>query len=261
MKRFLSLILSFILVLTFALSVSADVIFEPEDEFYNSHRDECEHVERSFTATEDVKSFNKPNGKLAKCTFQKGDIISISYIYTDSSGIVWGVADYSENLGSSAEGWVPMKHLAVIYDNSSFLAEFESVITQDTEGLKLPETDKLVFWAYPGSENYYEMEPWDDGYLDIDFMHAYTDENGITWGYVGYFYGMRGWLRIDDPSSTTAQNVIEREPEIIYNISDSDIDIPENTGLSPIWLAVMLVSAACAVTAVLIVTLSRKKKD
>ncbi len=261
MKKSFAFIIAIVMALTFAVSVSADVIFEPDDDFYSSHRDECEHVERSFTATENVNSLNKPNGSTVKCRFDEGDTISISYIYKDSKGIVWGVADYSEKLGSDAKGWIPMKYLAVIYDNDSFLSEFENEITQDTDDLKLPKTDNLVFWEYPGSESYYEMEPWNDSYLDIDYLYAYTDENGITWGYVGYFYGMRGWLRTDDPANTTSPEILDRKPEVIYNISDSDIAVPEGKGISPIWIAVILVGSACAVTASLIPLLSGKKKN
>ncbi len=252
--------LSVIFALSFALSVSADVIFEPEDDFYNAHRDECVYVDRQFVAGQDVASFNKPNGNFVECRFKQGDTINISYTYEDENGIIWGITDFSDSLGSEAKGWMPMGYLAVVYDNSSFLAEFDEQINKEPEEFKLPEADLLIFWEYPGANNYYDFEPWDDSYRDMSFMYSYTDPNGTEWGYVGYFYGMKGWVRTDDPSSTTAPEQLEREPEVLYPESVLDDDIAEKGGLSPIWLAVILVAAVCTVTAVLIVILTRKKK-
>ncbi len=260
MKKMISVLLAAVFALTFTMSVSADVIFEPDDDFYSEHSSECTRVERIFVATEDVSSYLEPNNSKVLCTFTEGDELTISYTYEDKNGIVWGQVSFSAALGSDTKGWVPMGNLAVVYDNASFLSEFADEITEDTDDLKLPSTDMLIFWNYPGSGDYYDIELWDDSSKNISFTYSYTDPNGITWGYVPYLYGMSGWVRIDDPSNTTAPEILEREPEILHPTSVIDPDEIKEPGLSPIWLAVILVGAACVVTVILLITLTSKKK-
>lgn len=257
MKKFLSLILSLVLMLACTMSVSADVIFEPDDDFYEKYRSECTLTERYFIAAEEVYTVNEPGSEVVYGKVNEGDRVYISYTYEDSDGIVWGLISFTENIS----GWLPMGYLEVIYDNISFTQEFGSEFNTETDDLKLPETEKLIFWKYPGSESYAEMELWDESYMDMGFIHSYTDANGTVWGYVGYFYGMDGWLRIDDPSSTEVVSVLERNNENLYPDSVADVDSAiVKGGLSPIWIAVILVAAACAVTVVLIFVLTKKKK-
>lgn len=257
MKKLLSVILVFILALTCAFSVSADVIFEPDDDFYSQHSSECTLLERSFTATETVHTVNEPNRNVVYGKLNAGDEVYISYTYEDNNGVVWGLISFTEGIS----GWIPMGYLEVIYDNVSFMEEFGGEFNSDTDELKLPETDTLVFWDYPGSEDFYEMELWDDSYADMSFSHSYTDENGTVWGYVGYFYGMNGWVCIDAPASTDVTFILERETQSLYPDSVlGDDSTVEKGGLSPIWVAVILVAAVCAVTTVIIVVLTKKKK-
>ncbi len=258
MKKLLSLLLVALLALTCVFPVSADLIFEPDDNFYTRHSDECVSVERNFVATETVNSVNEPNSDIIYGKLNKGDEVYISYIYEDSSNTTWGLISFSE-----VSGWIPMGYLEVIYDNVSFTEEFGSEFNEDTDELKISQEglSSLVFHDYPGSENFWEFELWDDSYHDIRFTHSYTDPNGATWGYVGYFYGSKGWVCVDAPASTDASVIIERENQSLYPDSLYDDTPEENGGLSPVWIAAILVAAVCAVTAVLILVLTRKKNQ
>ncbi len=257
MKKLVSSLLIAILALTFALSVSADVIFEPEDNFYTNHSDECKLMERSFVATETVYSVNEPNSSVIYGKVNSGDEIYISHTYEDNNGIVWGLISFSD-----VSGWIPMGYLEVIYDNTSFAEDYGNEFNAETDNLKISAQDisKLVFWNYPGSEDCWEMELWNDSYRDISFSHSYTDPDGTVWGYVGYFYGAKGWLRVDAPETTDPGFVLKKENEALFPGSVlNETNSVENGGLPPIMIAIILVSAVCVVTAALIFVLTRKK--
>ncbi len=256
MKKLLSLAIVLFIALSSFMTVSADVIFEPTDDFYTKHSSECQLVERYFTATEDTHSVTAPDNTGTDSELQKGQRLYISNSYTDDSGTVWGLIQFSD-----ATGWIPMGYLEVSYDAVSFNEEFESQFYTDTNDLRITENklDKLVFWDFPGSESYTEMEPWDNSYQDMGFSHSYTDPDGTVWGYVGYFYGMRGWINIGNPSSPEAPFVLERENEILYPESLYNDNEPSDEGFSPIWIAVILVAAVCSGTAALIAVLTKKK--
>ena len=257
MKKLLSLILAAVLAALCVMPVSADVIFLPEDDFYTRNSEDCIPVERNFIATETAHSVNEPGSEHVMGKAEIGDKVYISYTYEDKNGVVWGLISYSE-----ISGWIPMGYLEVVYDNTSFVMEFENEFTDDTGNVRLEKTEKLVFWDYPGSKTYVETVTWDDSYMDMSYVHLYKDPNGNTWGYVGYYFGMNGWIYTEDPSVTEAPYVLERDNEKLYPNSVIDENTPtEKEGISPIWIALILVGASCIVTVVLIIFLAKKKKN
>ncbi len=261
MKKLLSILLAAIFVMSCALSASADVIFEPDDDFYSRHSDECVLVERYFIATETVYTVNEPNSDNIYGKLSEGDEVHISYTYEDKNGIVWGLISFSE-----VSGWIPMGYLEVVYDNVSFVEEFgdkfvEPDSVDELFNAELSNTDAIVFWEYPGSDSYWTSEGWKDSYSDIGFLYLFNDANDTTWGYVAYFYGRSGWVCIDNPSSTEVVSPLERDSQNIYYGSVLDDDSAVVSGnSSAVWIAVILVCAVCAVTAVLIVIFAIKKK-
>ncbi len=256
MKKLLSLAIVLFIALSSFMTVSADLIFEPTDDFYTEHSSECPLTERFFTVCEATYSVSEPGSKDTLDTLSEGLQIYISNTYTDDSGTVWGLIQFS-----SVSGWVPMGYLEVRYDDISFIDEFGSEFSNETDDLRITENklSKLVFWNFPGSKDYTEMEPWDNSYQDMGFSHSYTDPDGTVWGYVSYFYGMRGWINVSAPSSTEAPFVLERESESLYPESLYNDNKPADEGFSPIWIAVILVAAVCSGTAALIIGLTKKK--
>lgn len=261
MKKILSILIAVILAMSCALSVSADVVFEPDDNFYTRNADKCVLVERYFVATKTVYTVNEPNSDITYGKLNKDDEVYISYTYEDKNGIVWGLISFSD-----VSGWIPMGYLEVVYDNISFTEEFgDKFVEPDSidELFKanLSNTDPIVFWEYPGSESYWEFEAWQDSYSDIGFLYLFDDASGATWGYVAYYYGASGWVYIDNPSSTEVTTPLERDSQNIYYGSVLDDDsVVEKGGLSTIWIAVTLVCVVCVATGVIILIITKKKK-
>ena len=48
MRRFQGMCLAVLLALSLAVPAAADVIWEPEDSFYQKHAEECQLLQRSF---------------------------------------------------------------------------------------------------------------------------------------------------------------------------------------------------------------------
>ena len=50
MKKLFALVVALVLALTVTLPAAADIIIEPDGVFYNTHRNECYYVGRSYIA-------------------------------------------------------------------------------------------------------------------------------------------------------------------------------------------------------------------
>ena len=50
MRRFRGILLASLLAVSLAAPAAADVIWEPEDSFYQKHAEECQLLQRSFYA-------------------------------------------------------------------------------------------------------------------------------------------------------------------------------------------------------------------
>ena len=88
------------------LPVSADIIWEPEDMFYNDHASECTYVNRAFTANGPdgiVIVYKNPESPQKVTQLENGTVIYISYTYQDSDGILWGIY---ENTNAKKTGCV-----------------------------------------------------------------------------------------------------------------------------------------------------------
>ena len=87
-KVFLRMVM-FVCIAVFVhpLSASADVIFEPENNFYERHSDECSYFDRSCLAGADTYLWDAPNLTTEGGKLQKGDSIYISFVYTDNDGL------------------------------------------------------------------------------------------------------------------------------------------------------------------------------
>ncbi|MCI9005811.1 MAG: hypothetical protein HFH39_11390 [Lachnospiraceae bacterium] len=192
---FLGITLSCIL---FTISTHADVLFEPEDSFYQERRSECTYVSRQFTANGPegkVIVYESPESSKVVDTWENGHQATVAYTYEDKDGTVWGVCE--------SGGWMPMEYMEVIYDNISFMEEHAADIKAQQGTLDKQEGEKIIFWKYPGSEDSYEAEAWD---TPLGYENVYEDSEGHSWGYVGYYYGYKEvWVCIDQPTADFQQ--------------------------------------------------------
>ncbi len=247
----------------------ADVIWEPmKDSFYAIAYEDCEPMGRSFIANSSegyVTVYKQPGSGSVVDRFENGNVFYVSFTYQDTISNTWGVVQYTVNEDHRAvisysdnarTGWIKMHELIVEYDNLSFTedhsAEFKEYAGQfdsyDADG------KTILFWSYPGSGVISSKLSSDEIDERFSISHTYTDENGLLWGYVGYFMGRRDWFCISDPSN---------EDLPVVTIEYSNLHPASNPGNSPdqfftLILMIILVILVVAATAILIRLFWRK---
>ena len=254
-----------IAALTLPMVGRADVIYEPFDSFYESHREECTYVSRSYTASGPngtVTLYRSPSDPTVEKEYPNASVLYVSYTYQTSDGVLWGCC---ENWEDDVTGWVPMAYLELIYDEQSFSEEHRDAIVPVRVTLEAAELDgkTVYFWAYPGSRDYIEVELTAD-YLP-EFQESYTDENGVQWLRCGYYMGIKGkWVNLSNPTAdyetlfpnAPAETVpAQTEPAPIETMEEIK---PAGTGLK--LIVTVAVAAVVIVTAVLLIALKKKKE-
>ena len=264
MKRLVCLLCAVLMAMCCIVSAGADVIFEPNDSFYESHREDCVRNERNYTAAGpngDVTVYQSPESDKVMAVFANGEVVYISYVYTDAAtGIQWG---YYQNWETDIAGWVPMAYLELIYDGISFEEEFGHLFVQEEGTLSVEHQGKAVkFWKYPGSTEYIE---WTVEGENMPAYHTvYTDGDGVRWGCQGYYMGLRGyWINLDAPDADyiphETEPVEETEaPTEPKNGNDKVEEIvPEGNNMTVVVIAA--VTAVVVLTVGLLFVLKRKK--
>jgi len=193
-KRVFAILITVLLIMPATIAI-ADVIIEPENDFYNEHQDKMVYLDRSFVTNGDFGSVNvvkEPGAKDSASSFNNGDILYVKYscLY---DGEYWGYL-----LGP--DGWVKMDQLLVLYDSIAFYedhtGEFYNYTGSYTE---LLETKSAIVWPWPGADEYL----WTLSDIDPDSFgvaYAYKDSEGREWGFINYYYGNRDiWICLSDP--------------------------------------------------------------
>ena len=236
MKRILAMV--FALVLLLPSLAFADVIVEPDNSFYRTHKEECQHREgRTYLADGPDGSLNlytAPGGTVSE-TLQNGAAFYCQWTYTDKQGIVWG---FSEGHGA----WVPLGYTMVQYDHIAFREEHADKITTPTNTMTM-ECKSVYLYEYPGAPNPLQM-----GNLDLTAEQLYTDEQGRQWGYVSYVYGIRNkWFCLDDPANDQLSGEKKaavpsgyEAPEELPTVSNRGVIAAVVGGVALVTLAVVL---------------------
>lgn len=270
MKKWLCAIGAFLLSMVCVRPVYADVINEPRDSFYERHAEECEYVNRAFTANgPDGKVIFYANPESAKvtATWENGNTAWITFTYQDGDGISWGVVENT--------GWVPMDYMVVVYDSISFAEEYAEVIESERGTLdKQYAKEELYLWEYPASSEGYSMDSeFTKEYLP-EYTGVYVDEAGRRWGNVNYYYGLKNvWICIDAPTADLEElypdgnvpqrgEALEESPEMQdTSVEQSTERIVPRTNHRVVLLAVALVLLVVVITAVLLVVLKRRSRN
>ena len=221
MKRAFSVLLALCLCFLLAMSAFADVIYEPEDSFYEKHREECYYENRVYIAAGEngyaaVKK--DPTSKKTETELPNGTEVYISYVWDQDGG--WGLKD--------SHGWISMSELTVKYDSISFEQEYgsEFIYLEEWEFIDLTGRDYLNLWRYPGDAEPFATLGWQgegawfsEPPEDLSFNTIYEDPEGRRWGYVNYFYGLKDfWVCLTDPDDASiggggpAQKPVEAAP-------------------------------------------------
>ena len=231
--------------------VQADLILEPEDQFYQAHADQCEYVDRSYYTDGSVDLWTAPNGR-KKGSFPADTRLQITHVYTDSQGAQWGVFLEQES------GWILMADVYLDYDSRQFREDHEEEILPGEEQV-LAEGEKAVFWSYPCSGENWGTEELQQ---ELKFSEFYTDDQERLWGNVGYYMGSRDfWICLSEPRNQGIP--MEEEPPKVPGqavetqgqtaeqenaVSEETLEKIKEQGSLPVWTfalpALLTVAAA-----------------
>jgi hypothetical protein len=219
MKRFLILLFSLFLMLSLGMTALADVIYEPEDDFFEKHRDECYYENRVYIASGEAGFAAVKKNPTSDKTVEElpnGEEVYVSYIWGLEGG--WGLMD--------GTGWISMKELTVKYDSLSFEQEHgrEFLYPEEAEFLDLEGCSRVLLWEYPGDAgpSYTMSEAGEDAWWgwppeEMSFNTIYEDAEGRRWGYVNYYYGIRDfWVCLSDPAGTSLAGAEPAAPPVEY---------------------------------------------
>ncbi len=255
--RGLGIFVCMMLILLLSKQVQADVIWTPNDDFFNKHYEECEKMLRSFTANGEkgyVEITKDPISMVAVKNVSNGTEFYVSFTYTDKKDRVWGVVEYEDSTG-----WILMEELTVIYDNISFMEEHEDEI-RAYEGEfddYVPGKERIQFYEYPGSGMATSaMDIMED---KPEISYTYKDAEGRLWGYIGYYFAHRGWICIDDPTNANIPGS-EKQPEATIIPPATQLPDPSGSLISlEVVLTAVLVVAVVLATVVIIRIFWKKK--
>lgn len=230
--------------------VQADLILEPEDQFYQAHADQCEYVDRSYYTDGSVDLWTAPNGR-KKGSFPADTRLQITHVYTDSQGAQWGVFLEQES------GWILMADVYLDYDSRQFREDHEEEILTGEEQV-LAEGEKVVFWSYPCSGGNWGTEELQQ---ELKFSEFYTDDQERLWGNVGYYMGSRDfWICLSEPENQEIS--MEEEPPKVPGqavetqgetaeqenaVSEETLEKIKEQGSLPVWILVLPALLAVAV--------------
>ncbi len=253
-KRILILI-GICLLLFPSLTLNADVIIEPENEFYEEYKSEIIYLGRSFIANGKdgfAAVREAPGAKSETGRLQNGEKTYFQYscLY---DGDYWG---YSLVL----QGWIQTDQLLVLYDYVAFEEEhFNELYLYKGDYGKIKETRSAIAWPWPGADApLWTIEDIDTEHFNVDY--AYTDSQGREWGFVTNFTSSRNiWVCLSEPlnSDFPAFNPKPEPTKWVTETKHTDINAP---GDSMLWLIVVLVAAVVVGTAVLIRVFWKPKK-
>ncbi len=270
MKRALYGLAAFICCMLWVLPARADVLIEPMDSFYEEHSEECSYMGRSFTTNgPDGKVIVYKSPKLPEVvdTWENGREVYIRFTYEDRDGVVWGI--YEDYVGIT--GWMPMDYMELIYDSISFQEDYSEEIEDEMGSLDEKYLDEEIrFWKYPGSEKYDSIKA--ESYAP-EYRCVYVDENGKSWGRIGYYFGMRDvWVCIDAPTADYGEIYPDGAPQIGKQDGEKpqggaepeetpageDRRIVPKPDYGMVALTIILVLLVAAVTAALLLFLRKK---
>lgn len=259
-RRIFALALVLALCAALPLSVRADVIYMPQDSFFEDHLGACNYVNRSYIANGiggAVTIYRSPEDSMVVTTVENGQMLYVSYVYTGPDGTEWGCW---EDFDAGLLGWVPMAYAVPVYNNQSFEEEFGHRFLDEEGNLDALGGQVIKAWSYPGSDRSSDLTI--DPEYGPDYWTVFIDDAGQKWGYCGYYFGHRDfWVCLDDPTA---------DYETLYaNHAPQQVTIPEITepteeikpgGISP-TLAIGAAAAVAAVSGVLLVMLKKKKQE
>lgn len=207
MKKYLRVALGLLLVLTLAVPALADVLYEPNDDFYEKHYRDCDYENRVYYTNGNhgyVTVYASPTGS-GRDAIANGVAFLIYWTY---DGGKWGCIEYDPDsrqaaYQNSVSGWVKMSDMVCDYDSQAFMDDHSGEFVGEERSFQPDRTEGEAVYAYkyPGSGVVRDKMDWDMIWSEpLSFSAVFTDPAGREWGYCGYHYGFRDfWVCLSDP--------------------------------------------------------------
>ena len=270
MKRFWTGVLTLVMLLTLAAPASADVLWEPDNNsFYYRHYDECDYLGRRYCANSGegfVTVWNAPDGSVVVDQFENGFTMWVYWVYEN-----WGLVSIRGD-EETVEGWVDLEEMSLVYDHISFAEEYADAIKPYNGEFADYEGSLAVvnFYEYPGAPTVKMEYSFSEsnvrkalvGTTDSPsyIQSIYVDEQGLTWGYVGYMYGrLNAWFCLDDLDGVNDEITTTFPVRQVEEAELTPAREPEMPAKG--YLPYFLVGGTVVVTAGLLFVCFRRKKN
>ena len=190
-----------VFVLLFSVPAYADIIYEPNDDFYQQHIDECEttYYWKTYKVISDsaVLIVRSPEDDTVVGEYKPGVFFSTNTSYQSGDTIWYYLTDFDH---PDKAGWISNAGIEQIYDTDCFTEDHISEL-QGTVKLDIKKLKEITFCAYPGGHQIDTRILQNQTDETLTCEGSYTDREGKVWGYCGYFYGpVNGWVCLDDPT-------------------------------------------------------------
>jgi len=272
MKRLLTCVLTVVLLLVLAVPASADMLWTPiNDAFFEKHYEECTVVGRGYRANGAegfVTVWNAPDSSAVIGQFENGTLLTVAWLWEDWGCVNVQVKDERSEGYEWLDGWVPMAELSLIYDHIAFAEEYaDQIKPYNGEFADFNDEKATVnFYAYPGSESIVRsnfMFEYDTMELLVGtkdspsyIQSVFVDEQGLTWGFIGYMRGrMNAWFCLDDPGIVAGEGVPVRDTDAPELIPAQPPQMPAKG-----YIPYVLVGGVVLVTGTILTVFFRKKK-
>lgn len=262
-RSILALALVLLMLTALAIPAAADVIVEPNNLFYATHREECEYLRVRYYLTNSdagyVYLYQSPDNALTVRSYPNGEKVALTWLYTAPDGEEWGM------LGDES-GWFRLSDLSLVYDSREFLKDHEDQCIPYGEKaytvvIQSSNETPVLSWTYPGGERNPDNIP--NGNVANFISKTYTDENGHIWGYISYMYGMRDfWICLTAPYDETVGGYALTDHEITLKQEPTPVeDIPVSSNNTVILIVVGVLIAAVVVGTVVLIRVMFIKKS
>ena len=246
----------------------ADLLIEPENDFYAQHRNQIIYLGRSFLAN-GANGFTtvkkEPGSKNEIAKLHNGEVTYVQYSCL-FNGEFWGILTHVGTSSNGKTGWVRLDEMLVLYDYVAFEEDhFNEIYYYNGDYNEIQENRSAIAWPWPGAD----APLWTFEDLDMNSFrasYAYKDNEGREWGFVTYLFGSRNvWFCLSDPLNrdmpvfNPAPEPSVWESETVHIDIRQQIDTQEKESLMLLIIIVLIVALVIG-TAVLIKVFLKKDK-
>lgn len=207
LKDFCFMLFCCFMMLYWKKDVAADMIVEPNDAFYMSHKEECTSIRDEYLAngTDGFSTlYLSPSTKLEVFQVENATSLYATWVYLGESEEEWlycsiNIEDKDGKV-SAKTGWMKKADCLLVYDGGHFYEDKEEKLAPYRGEFANYEIKKeILVWSYPSSGKVIrKLTEFDTSSI----MATYQDDKGNQWGYVNYYRGrIGGWICMSDPEN------------------------------------------------------------